>query len=198
MKARNGVDVCRRWPLTPFVAHDLLVRTWLQNGRNEDVVSKEHTWSRACADGAVQDWRDGVSVRGLAESQAAAHVGMFSLVAAIVSFSKTKQSKETSYEAYPPALILTGLIIAGHVLITNLTADNEPNQNAPGRDPHTNFGLSASGEAIGFYDRFVREVDSVAFPAMDADESRGRCPNGETQNTVMATPTPGAENTGCP
>ena len=92
---------------------------------NEDVASKEHTWSRACADGAVQDRRNGPSRQGLLGDRAAVHAGVPSLVAAIFSFSKTNQSKETSYEPTPPprALKLIGLIIAGHVSVTNLTAD---------------------------------------------------------------------------
>jgi len=63
---------------------------------------------------------------------------------------------------------------------------------------HSSFQLSAGGESIGLYDPFRRTVDSVVFPAMGANVSRGRCPDGGTQNIQMTTPTAGAANTGCP
>jgi len=76
----------------------------------------------------------------------------------------------------------------GHLLFW---ADNEEDQG----DTHTNFKLSASGEAVGIYDSDgLSEIDSIIFGEQYADISYGRSPDGEDDWGYMATATPGSTN----
>jgi hypothetical protein len=60
---------------------------------------------------------------------------------------------------------------------------------------HTNFKLSASGEAVALFDTDgLTEIDSVSFDAQFTDVSYGRYPNGTGPWGFMATATPGGAN----
>jgi len=71
-------------------------------------------------------------------------------------------------------------------------ADNESAQGGM----HTNFKLSAGGEAVGLFDRAdnqLAEIDAVTFGAQTTDVSEGRAPDG-TECFANFTPSPGAPN----
>ncbi len=60
---------------------------------------------------------------------------------------------------------------------------------------HTNFKLSASGEAVGLFDPDgVTQIDGIVFSAQLTDVSYGRYPDGTGPWNYMAGPTPGAAN----
>ncbi|MCK4660924.1 MAG: lamin tail domain-containing protein [Phycisphaerae bacterium] len=60
---------------------------------------------------------------------------------------------------------------------------------------HTNFKLSAGGEAVGVFDpNGVTEIDSIVFEAQMPDVSYGRYPDGTGSWGFMATPTPDGPN----
>ena len=62
---------------------------------------------------------------------------------------------------------------------------------------HTNFKLSADGEAIGLYDLDIRgnaPLDQIVFGPMNADESYGRSPDGSPNLILLPYPTPGSAN----
>jgi hypothetical protein len=60
---------------------------------------------------------------------------------------------------------------------------------------HTNFKLSAGGEAVGLFDPDgVTEIDSIVFGAQMTNVSYGRYPNGFGPWGFMSAPTPGAAN----
>ena len=62
---------------------------------------------------------------------------------------------------------------------------------------HTNFKLSADGEAIGLYDLDIRgnaPLDQIVFGPMNADESYGRSPDGDDNLIMLPYPTPGSSN----
>ncbi len=63
------------------------------------------------------------------------------------------------------------------------------------REIHTNFRLSAQGEALYLTDTSGRSVDSVRFGAVRSDVSLGRQPDGTGEWFFFDTPTPGAANT---
>lgn len=58
-------------------------------------------------------------------------------------------------------------------------------------DLHTNFALSAGGEAVVLYDtRTASVVDQIVFPALGSDEAYARIPDGTGafENTIITTP----------
>ncbi len=60
---------------------------------------------------------------------------------------------------------------------------------------HTSFALSAGGEAAVLYDtRATTTVDQIVFPALGADESYARFPNGTGAFSKTIIATPGAAN----
>ena len=62
---------------------------------------------------------------------------------------------------------------------------------------HTNFKLSSNGEGVGLAREFgpaVHFIDTLTFPAMEADVSFGRTADGSNTFTIFATPTPDAAN----
>ncbi|MFW6371073.1 MAG: CotH kinase family protein, partial [Bacteroidota bacterium] len=62
---------------------------------------------------------------------------------------------------------------------------------------HTNFKLTSAGEGVGLAREFgpaVHFIDTLTFPAMEADVSYGRTADGATTFTIFATPTPDAAN----
>lgn len=73
-------------------------------------------------------------------------------------------------------------------------ADGEASQNGPGRDLHTNFKLSGSGEALGLFTPDGSLVDAVTFGPQSPDISEGRTTDGAAGIVFMAQPTPGAAN----
>ena len=74
-----------------------------------------------------------------------------------------------------------------------LYADGEPEQ---GR-LHTNFKLSAGGEAVGLYGAGGKvRLDAVQFPAQAADTSFGRLPDGIGDWSSRTEATPGRSNRG--
>lgn len=69
-------------------------------------------------------------------------------------------------------------------------ADNEP-----GEGPlHATFGLLPSGGTIIFADPDGLVLESLAYPAIPADRSYGRIPDGAEHLQVLSTVTPGAGN----
>ncbi|MCE9613576.1 MAG: lamin tail domain-containing protein [Lentisphaerae bacterium] len=73
-------------------------------------------------------------------------------------------------------------------------ADGEDGGNAPGLPLHTNFKLSAGGEAIALYRPDGVLVDAVTFGPQAADHSEGCWPDGTPAIYSMQPPTPGASN----
>lgn len=72
-------------------------------------------------------------------------------------------------------------------------ADNDPDQGST----HTNFKLSASGESVLLVDTDgTTVIDSVSYPALDADASYGRTKDGATTWTTFTRATPGTSNRG--
>jgi hypothetical protein len=61
---------------------------------------------------------------------------------------------------------------------------------------HVNFRLSAGGESLGLFAPDGSTVDSVTFPAQQADVSRGRSPDGGAAFANFTQPTPGGPNAG--
>ena len=62
---------------------------------------------------------------------------------------------------------------------------------------HANFKLSASGETLWLYDQDNHDhalLDTVTFPAMLANQSLGRLPDGTGPWQITVTPSPGAAN----
>jgi hypothetical protein len=64
---------------------------------------------------------------------------------------------------------------------------------------HSNFALSASGEQVGLFyanpDLSVMAIDTLSYPEMtDKGFSYGRLPDGSSNWTYFAQPTPGAQN----
>ncbi len=59
---------------------------------------------------------------------------------------------------------------------------------------HANFRLSADGEFIALHDPQQNLIDSVTFPAQEADVSYGRLPDGGNQWQTFPSPTPGESN----
>jgi hypothetical protein len=63
---------------------------------------------------------------------------------------------------------------------------------------HTNFSLSASGEYVGLYASGGNAlIDEIRFPALGADVSFGRYPDGNDNWQQSGCTTPGAVNTPC-
>ncbi len=81
-------------------------------------------------------------------------------------------------------------IAAGGFLL--LWADEDSDQDGL----HTNFKLSASGEAILFVDPSLTVKDEVTFGEQTADISYGRYPDAAESWQFFSTPTPGATNGG--
>jgi spore coat protein CotH len=80
------------------------------------------------------------------------------------------------------------VIDAGGFLV--VWADNDPEKGPM----HANFGLNASGEAVGlFASDGETEIDSIVFNAQLNDVSYGRLPDGSANWTCL-TPTPGSQN----
>jgi hypothetical protein len=59
---------------------------------------------------------------------------------------------------------------------------------------YTSFRLNASGETIVFRDSSNRVIDSITYPALDADVSMGRNPDSTNEWVYFYHPTPGYEN----
>ena len=62
---------------------------------------------------------------------------------------------------------------------------------------HAAFKLSSAGEGIGISRRFgetVQFIDTLSFPALEADVSYGCMENGSDERAIFAIPTPGAGN----
>lgn len=92
------------------------------------------------------------------------------------------------------SVIPQGTVIpaGGYLLVW---ADDEANQNGPGRDLHAAFRLGTSGEEIGLFAPDGTKVDSVKFGAQQADVSQGRASDGaEPPFISFATPSPKAAN----
>jgi len=79
----------------------------------------------------------------------------------------------------------------GHLLVW---ADEETGQNGPGREPHANFRLSATGEVIGLFSAGGGLIDAVTFPQQTNDVSQGRFGDGQASMYFMPVPTPRAPN----
>lgn len=60
---------------------------------------------------------------------------------------------------------------------------------------HTNFQLSSEGESILLTDSTGKRVDIINFPALNADYSYGRMPDGGKKFVLFTSPTPGESNT---
>ncbi len=74
-------------------------------------------------------------------------------------------------------------------------ADDETNQNAPGRDLHVNFRLALAGEDLALFAPDGSLVDGFTFGPQVNDVSQGRYPDGaELPLYDMETPTPGFSN----
>lgn len=74
-------------------------------------------------------------------------------------------------------------------------ADNEPTQNQPGRDVHTNFRLTTTGEQLGLFTPDGALVDGVTFTNQFVNLSEGRFPDGAAGPYLgFSTPTPGTAN----
>jgi hypothetical protein len=74
-------------------------------------------------------------------------------------------------------------------------ADNEVSQNAPGRDLHVDFALSASGEELAIFTPDEQLLTSVSFGQQTQNISEGRYPDGSDDPfALFVTPTPGAPN----
>ncbi|HEX7861057.1 MAG TPA: lamin tail domain-containing protein [Verrucomicrobiae bacterium] len=74
-------------------------------------------------------------------------------------------------------------------------ADNEATQNAPGRDLHVGFALSAGGEEIAIFTPDEQLLDSVVFGQQAQNISEGRYPDGGPEPfALFLTPTPGTAN----
>ncbi len=74
-------------------------------------------------------------------------------------------------------------------------ADNESNQNSPGRaDLHADFALSKGGEALGLFSPEGNLIDAVTFGPQTTDQTEGRFPDGSGNIVVLTTPTPRAAN----
>lgn len=66
-----------------------------------------------------------------------------------------------------------------------------------GQTLNTNFSLSSSGEQFGLFykqSNLITVIDSVTFPAVAANATYGRIPNGVGKFKVINSPTPGASN----
>ncbi len=88
--------------------------------------------------------------------------------------------------------IPTGTVIgAGNYLL--VWADNDPNQNVPGNDLHTDFKLSADGEGIELLYAGL-PIDMIVFGPQRTDISEGRWMDAEPSRAIMDPPTPGAPN----
>ena len=112
------------------------------------------------------------------------------------------------YNPGPGAVALDGLGLAdgeplesGYVITPGLTipaggfivfyADNDPSQGAL----HTNFGLSAGGESVILYNAATKAIiDRIDYPALEADQSYGRNPDGTGDPAVLPAPSPLASN----
>jgi hypothetical protein len=92
----------------------------------------------------------------------------------------------TTWE-FPEGTIVPG---NGRLLVW---ADSESSQNQPGREPHTNFRLSAAGESIGLFGAGGVLIDSVSFGPQTNGVSEGRFTDGQSSIYFM-TPTPRAPN----
>lgn len=70
-------------------------------------------------------------------------------------------------------------------------ADGEPKQGKF----HTNFKLSNDGESVILYEVATKQIiDRIDFPALAADQSYGRLPDGSGAPDFLAAPSPGATN----
>ncbi|NOX17963.1 MAG: T9SS type A sorting domain-containing protein [Chlorobi bacterium] len=93
----------------------------------------------------------------------------------------------TSY-AFPPAVISSG----GYLLVWCDKSDEDPVT-----DPdfyHSNFKLSASGEAVIFSEYENTIVDAIFYGEQQTDISYGRYPDGTDEWAFFAEPTPDATN----
>lgn len=89
----------------------------------------------------------------------------------------------------PPGTVIPA---QGYLLVW---ADGEPGQNAPGREPHADFKLSAAGEMILLSTPEGRLLDSVSFAGGQRNQSEGRWPDGAAEPFRPFTfPTPRAAN----
>jgi hypothetical protein len=59
---------------------------------------------------------------------------------------------------------------------------------------HVAFSLNKSGEMIGLYDGFGRQIDAATFGQQSNGISEGRWRDGATNRYFMPAPTPGASN----
>ncbi len=85
------------------------------------------------------------------------------------------------------------ILPAGEFLI--VWADEEEDQNAPGRDLHVNFKLSQSGEQLGLFGPDGLQVDTISFGSQTNNISVGRFPDGaELPLYAMVQPTPREPN----
>lgn len=69
-------------------------------------------------------------------------------------------------------------------------ADNSPEDGIL----HTNFKLKKSGESVGIYTANAIDIDVVAYPALEDDQSYGRLPNGGPSWQTFEISTPNAIN----
>jgi len=63
---------------------------------------------------------------------------------------------------------------------------------------HTDFKLSSSGETLSLFHADGRLIDSITFPAQQADQSYARLPDGHVAWQLTASPTPGGANVADP
>jgi hypothetical protein len=80
------------------------------------------------------------------------------------------------------------IVPAGGFLL--VWADNEPGQNAPGINPHVNFGLNRNGDSIALHAPSGTLVDSVMFGPQGENQSYGCWPDGASPFYELSPPTP--------
>ncbi len=73
-------------------------------------------------------------------------------------------------------------------------ADNQTDQNQPGRDLHVSFSLNKDGEVLALFAPDGTLVDAMAFGEQGEDQTQGRWPDGVGEARTLWWPTPGATN----
>ncbi len=80
-------------------------------------------------------------------------------------------------------------VIAGHGYQA-LVADGDREDG----DDHLGFKLSRLGDMVGVYDSDLEDIDIVRFSPQQPDQSQGFSPNGSSEFSTFALPTPGLPN----
>lgn len=109
----------------------------------------------------------------------------------LTGYSVTDNPNNPTKSVIPPGFVLA----PGAVML--VWADGQPGQNAPGRDLHVDFALSADGESLSLYSPGGTLIDHVEFGPQERDVSEGLMPDGAAGAVVRFTePTPGRLNAG--